>query len=98
MKLSRKIIFSALLLCILSGCATNQKIEALENYIGKHIDDIVLSKGVATSTFNKADGSIIYEWKKSYRIIPIGPNCSAERLVVDKNGIVNQYAVSILVC
>ena len=47
MKLSRKILFSALLLFFLSGCATNQKIEALENYIGKHIDDIVLSKGVA---------------------------------------------------
>ena len=99
MKLFQKILFSALLLFFISGCATsNQKIEALENYIGKHIDDIVLSKGVATSTFEKTDGSIIYEWKKSYRIIPIGPNCSAERLVVDKNGIVNQYAVSILVC
>ena len=98
MKLSQKILFSALLLLVISGCGTNQKIEALENYIGKHIDDIVLSKGVATSTFEKADGSIIYEWKKTYRIIPIGPNCSAERLVVDNNGIVNQYAVSVLVC
>ena len=89
---------ATLLLFFISGCATNQKIEALENYIGKHIDDIVLSKGVATSTYEKTNGSIIYEWKKTYRIIPIGPNCSAERLVVDKNGIVNQYAVSILVC
>ena len=43
MKLSQKILFSALLLFFISGCATNQKIEALENYIGKHIDDIVLS-------------------------------------------------------
>ena len=98
MKFFKKILFSILFLSFNSGCVTNQKIEALENYIGKNIDDIVLSKGGATSKFEKADGSIIYEWKKVYRIIPIGPNCSAERLVVDKNGIVNQYAVSILVC
>ena len=79
-----------------SGCVTNQKIEALENYIGKNIDDIVLSKGFSTSKFETSDGSIIYEWKKVYGII--GPNCWAERLVVDTKGKVTQYALSILLC
>lgn len=92
----KRILIIAFISFLISGCVTNQKIEALENYIGKNINDIVLSKGVATSKFETSDGDIIYEWKKVYGII--GPNCWAERLVVDTKGKVTQYALSILLC
>ena len=92
----KSIILLGLLFCSLSGCGTTQRIEALENYIGQNIDNIVLTKGVATSTFQTSTGSKIYEWKKVYGII--GKNCWAERLVVDKKGIVTQYALSVLLC
>lgn len=45
----KRTLIIAFISFLISGCVTNQKIEALENYIGKNIDDIVLSKGVATS-------------------------------------------------
>ena len=44
----KNIILLGLLFCSLSGCGTTKRIEALENYIGQNIDNIVLTKGVAT--------------------------------------------------
>ena len=53
----KRTLIIAFISFLISGCVTNQKIEALENYIGKNIDDIVLSKGVATSKFETSDGN-----------------------------------------